>query len=40
MFDDTKTCEDDVNNGVIIRPGVDIATHVNIVGSYPIFVTP
>jgi hypothetical protein len=40
MFDPTKTCEDDANNGVIVRPGMDIATHVNIVGSYPGFGTP
>ncbi len=40
MFDETLTCEDDTNNGVIVRPGEDIATHVNIVGSYPGFGAP
>jgi hypothetical protein len=39
-FDEKRSCEDDVNNGVIVRPGIDIATHVNIVGSYPGYVVP
>jgi hypothetical protein len=40
MFNPGLTCEDDSNNGIIVRPGTDIATHVNIVGSYPGFPTP
>ena len=40
MFNEKKDCEDDLNNGVIVTPGVDIATHVNIVGSYPGYGTP
>jgi len=39
-FDARLTCENDVNDGVIVRPGIDIATHLNIVGSYPGSVAP
>jgi hypothetical protein len=39
-FNAALTCEDDANNGIIVRPGTDIATHVNIVGSYPSFGVP
>ncbi|HYP68924.1 MAG TPA: hypothetical protein VEP67_11845, partial [Thiobacillaceae bacterium] len=28
-----KTCRD--NSGVVVTPGIDIATHVNIVASFP-----
>jgi hypothetical protein len=34
-FDPARTCEDEMNHGVVVRPGIDIATHVNIVGSFP-----
>jgi hypothetical protein len=39
-FDSRLTCENDANDGVIVRPGIDIATHLNIVGSYPGSVAP
>ena len=39
-FDSRLTCENDANGGVIVRPGIDIATHLNIVGSYPGVVAP
>ena len=39
-FQANKTCEDDANSGVIVQPGIDIATHLNIVGSYPGYEAP
>ena len=39
-FQASRKCEDDANQGVIVRPGIDVATHVNIVGSYPGFAAP
>jgi hypothetical protein len=39
-FNAKLTCEDHANNGVIVQPGVDIATHGNIVGSYPGYGVP
>jgi hypothetical protein len=39
-FQTQLTCEDEVNDGVIVRPGSDVATHLNIVGSYPGYQAP
>jgi hypothetical protein len=39
-FNSRLACEDDANDGVIVRPGTDIATHLNIVGSYPGYEAP
>ena len=39
-FDSRLTCENDANGGVIVRPGIDIATHLNVVGSYPGVAAP
>ena len=39
-FQPNRTCEDETNDGVIVRPGIDIATHVNVVGSYPGYGVP
>jgi len=40
MFQANRACEDDANGGIIVRPGIDIATHLNIVGSYPGYEAP
>jgi len=40
LFQAQRTCEDDANGGVIVRPGIDNATHLNIVGSFPGFEAP
>ena len=39
-FQAQLTCEDGANGGVIVRSGSDVATHVNIVGSYPGYPAP
>jgi hypothetical protein len=39
-FQADRTCEDEANGGVIVRTGIDIATHLNIVGSYPGYGVP
>jgi hypothetical protein len=39
-FDAARTCEDDANNGIIVRPGTDVATHLNILGSFPGYGVP
>ena len=39
-FQTDLTCEDETNRGVIVQPGIDIATHLNIVGSYPGYEAP
>ena len=40
LFNPAKKCEDPNNNGIIVRPGVDIATHLNAVGSFPGYGVP
>ena len=39
-FQTDLTCENETNRGVIVKPGIDIATHLNIVGSYPGYEAP
>jgi hypothetical protein len=34
-FDERRSCKDPTNGGTVVRPGIDIATHLNIVGSDP-----
>jgi hypothetical protein len=39
-FQTGLTCEDEANRGVIVKPGINIATHLNIVGSYRGYEAP